>query len=388
MFGRKKNIFHQHIERYTFFCTVVFLCSLLGGCSFWKSSEVVKPKELPSNPGLIGVKQVWSIAVAPSLRAVPGVHSQNNTLTFISPTGLITSLQASNGTVDFQFEARESVVTGVGSDGQTYAFVSDSNEIVAVRQSQVVWRQKLSAQSFTAPLVAGKRVFVLTADHSVYAFDAQNGYRLWVRPRQGDALVLKQKGVLFAAGNTLVTGFAGRLVGLSPDTGGILWEAALASSRGANDIDRLVQMSGQVSRVGQSVCALAFQSAIGCINLDNAKTTWSDNFDGIAGVAGDESAIFSTSRKGVMNAWRRSDGAKLWSSDVLQSRKLSAPLLLGRSIVVGDDVGNVYFLSREDGSLIDRVFTNASGIVDAPIAVSNTLILTTSNGTVYGFRPQ
>jgi outer membrane protein assembly factor BamB len=41
------------------------------------------------------------------------------------------------------------------------------------------WRQKLPAQVYAAPLVAGARVFVLAADRSVSAFDGQTGRRLW-----------------------------------------------------------------------------------------------------------------------------------------------------------------------------------------------------------------
>lgn len=375
--------------RLLIFSGYIFLCLSLNGCSIWKSSDVaLKPKELPVNPGLIGVRQVWVTSIGDRVASGPHVDSKSNTLTFVSPNGLITLVNANKGLIDFQFKTAENVVAGIGSDGHINAFINDNNEVVVIRQSQAVWRQKLPARSFTPPLVAGNRVFVLTADHSVYAFDAQNGFRLWVRQRQGDALVLRQKGVLFAADNILVTGFAGRLLGLNPDTGGTVWEATLAASRGANDIDRLVQISGQVNRVDQSICAIAFQSAIGCIDLDNAKTVWTDNFEGTEGVAGDDSAIFGLNRKGVMTAWRRSDGVKLWSSDILQFRHLSAPLLLGRSVVTADDAGNVYFVSREDGTLIDRAFTDASGVVGEPIIIGKTLVLATKNGGVYGFRPQ
>ena len=88
-----------------------------------------------------------------------------------------------------------------------------------------------------------------------------------------------------------------------------------------------------------------------------------------------------------MQAWRRSDGSRLWSIDELQYRKLTAPLVLGRSVVLGDDLGTVHLLSRQDGSALARLATDNSGVAAAPVAVANTLVVVSRNGTVYGFRP-
>ena len=43
------------------------------------------------------------------------------------------------------------------------------------QRGKVLWRQKLPAQSFTPPLVAGQRVFVLMADRSVMGLDGATG---------------------------------------------------------------------------------------------------------------------------------------------------------------------------------------------------------------------
>ena len=84
---------------------------------------------------------------------------------------------------------------------------------------------------------------------------------------------------------------------------------------------------------------------------------------------------------------RRADGARAWSYDRLQYRKLTAPLLLGRSVVVGDDAGWVHLLSRDDGQPLNRFGTDNSGIAATPVVAANTLVVVTRNGAVYGFRP-
>ncbi|MGP1693312.1 MAG: outer membrane protein assembly factor BamB, partial [Giesbergeria sp.] len=86
-------------------------------------------------------------------------------------------------------------------------------------------------------------------------------------------------------------------------------------------------------------------------------------------------------------AWNRADGKRLWVSERLRYRHLSAPLLLGRSVVVGDDTGWVHFLSREDASPLNRIGTDSSPIDVAPVAAADTLVVVTRSGGVFGFRP-
>jgi hypothetical protein len=87
-------------------------------------------------------------------------------------------------------------------------------------------------------------------------------------------------------------------------------------------------------------------------------------------------------------AWRRDNGQRAWSSDKLLHRGLGTPLALGRSVIVGDSFGYVHMLSRQDGSLLNRLSTDGSAIAAAPVVAANTLVVVTRNGGVFGFVPQ
>ena len=264
----------------------------------------------------------------------------------------------------------------------------NTNDLIAIEGGREVWRMTLPVQVFTAPLVAGNRVFVLAADRSVHAFDAATGQRLWMQQRPGEALVLRQQGVLMAMGNTLVTGLGGRVVGFNPDNGSISWEAPLASPRGTNDVERLVEIVGRTSRIGDSLCARAFQATVGCIDAARGTVSWTQAANGNEGVDGDDKAVYGVESNGTIIAYKRGDGAKLWSSNRLQYRQLTAPLVLGRSVVVGDSTGLVHMLSREDASPLNRMTTDKSGVASAPVAAADTLVVVTRDGGIFGFRPE
>jgi outer membrane protein assembly factor BamB len=276
----------------------------------------------------------------------------------------------------------------VGSDGRTTAVVSRSNEVIVIEAGRELWRQKLSSTTLTAPLVAGARIFVLSADRSVTAFDAATGRRLWQQQRAGDALVLGQSGILMAVDDTLVTGLGGRLVGLNPQNGSVRWDRTLASSRATNDVERMVDLVSGVSRIGDQVCVRAFQSMIGCIDASKGSLLWSKVASGFSGISGDGDALFGAESNGQIISWKRSDGERLWTYDGLRFRSLTAPTLVGLSLVVGDESGTLHFLSRKDGGLLNRMSTDGSPIVGSPVLVGQTLVAVTQHGGVYGFRPE
>lgn len=345
------------------------------------------PADLGANVAVLGVRQAWTARIG-SVAGLPlDVHSAGNVVTVASSDGVVAAIDARTGGDVWRLALSEPLSAGVGSDGKSAAVVSRSNTLIVLDAGRERWRQSLAAQVFTPPLVAGGRVFVLSADRSLAAFDAVSGRKLWSQQRPGEPLVLRQAGVLLAVGDTLVAGFSGRVVGLNPDNGSVRWEAPLASARGTNDVERLVELVGRTSRVGDSICARSFQTAVGCVNAARGAVTWTQPASGADGVHGDGEALFGAEGNGTVMAWRRSDGSRLWATDRLKHRKLTAPLLLGRSVVVGDDTGLVHLLSRTDGSPLNRIATDGSGIAAAPAVAADTLVVVTRNGGVYGFRP-
>ncbi|WP_426304580.1 outer membrane protein assembly factor BamB [Acidovorax facilis] len=364
------------------------LVATLAGCSLWNSgSSKPMPADLGANVAVLGVRQAWTARIG-SVAGLPlDVHSAGNVVTVASSDGVVAAIDARTGGDVWRVALSEPLSAGVGSDGKSAAVVSRSNTLIVVDAGRERWRQSLAAQVFTPPLVAGGRIFVLSADRSLAAFDAVSGRKLWSQQRPGEPLVLRQAGVLLAVGDTLVAGFSGRVVGLNPDNGSVRWEAPLASARGTNDVERLVELVGRTSRVGDSICARAFQTAVGCVNAARGAVTWTQPASGADGVHGDGEALFGAEGNGTVMAWRRSDGSRLWATDRLKHRKLTAPLLLGRSVVVGDDTGLVHLLSRTDGSPLNRISTDGSGIAAAPAVAADTLVVVTRNGGVYGFRP-
>jgi outer membrane assembly lipoprotein YfgL len=364
----------------------MLLVAIVSGCSIFGGAEKPKPAELQPVSGVISARQAWVTRIG--LVNYPLEVSVSGTVvTLAGGEGQLAAVDARTGR-DLWRVAVGPIAAGVGSDGKLAAVVTKSNDVVVVQDGREVWRQKLVAQAYTAPLVAGGRVFVLAADRSISAFDGQTGLKLWTQQRPNEPLVLRQSGVLLAVGDTLVVGLAGRLAGLNPVSGAVRWEVPIASPRGINDVERLVDLVGRVSRDGDTVCARAFQASIGCVNATRGSLLWTKPANGFQGLHGDDRFLFGTESDGTVVAWQRSDGERAWSSASLRHRSLTAPLVIGRSIAIGDLAGFIHLLSRDDGSLLSRFATDGSPIAAAPVLAGNTLVAVTRDGAVYGFVPE
>ena len=364
----------------------IVLVASLAACS---SSKKPQPAELPPVVAVVGVRPAWNAQLG-QVNFPLDASVNGSTVTVAGGNdGTVVAIDAQTGRDIWRTALGTPLSAGVGSDGKTAAVVTKANEVVALEAGREVWRQKMPAQIYTAPFVAGGRVFVLSADRSVSALDGQTGRKLWTQQRPGtEPLILRQPGVLLAVGDTLLVASSGRLLGLNPANGSVRWEAPIATPRGTNDVERLVDLVGRVSRQGNVVCTRAFQMAVGCVNASRGTLLWTKPAVGFEGVHGDDTLVFGTESDGKVVAWKRADGERVWSTDRLQYRTLTAPLALGRSVVMGDSTGLVHLLSREDGSVLNRLTTDGSAIVAAPVAAGDTLVVVTQKGGIFGFRPE
>ena len=363
---------------------IIFIASV-AGC--FGGAAKPKPAELQPVTALVSARQSWTTRIGPVNFPLQATVAAG-TVAVASSDGLLALLDAQTGRDIWRVELKTALAAGIGSDGKLAAVVTRDNEVVAVQNGREIWRQKLNAQAFTSPFVAGGRVFVLAADRSVSAFDAQSGTRLWMQQRPTEPLVLRQSGVILAVGDTLVVGLSGRLAGLNPGNGSVRWEVPIASPRGINDVERLVDLVGPVSRHGDTVCTRAFQASIGCVNTARGSLLWTKPAGGVGGLSGDDRFLFGTESDGTVVSWQRSDGERGWTTDRLRYRGLTAPLLAGRSLAIGDATGFIHLLSRDDGSLLNRLNTDGSAIAAAPVLAGNTLIAVTRNGGIYAFQPE
>jgi len=374
------------IRRFSIFTSAIglVLLGLLAACG---SSSRPEPPPIGEFKAQQAIKTLWTFKFAAADQLNQSLQIVNDHVALASADGTVAVVNTMDGKLSWKYALGMRLLSGAGFDGEKLAVISASNELVVLQDGKLLWRKRMKAQSYTNPLVAGDRVFVLLADRSVAAFDAGTGQPLWTQQRPGEPLVLKQNGVLSAFQNSLLAGMGGHLVSLNPDNGQILWDVAIANPRGINDLERLVDLVASPSRVRNSVCVRAFQAQIGCVDASRGALVWNKSSVGIKGLGGEAEVLVSSESNGVVRAWSRSTGERVWDTDRLKYRELSAPLWTTKGVVVGDEGGWIYVLSGKDGSLLNRLQTTASGFASAPTPLADGgFVMLSRNGQLSAYQ--
>ena len=351
------------------------------------SSDRPKPTPLTPVEAKLAVRPVWQ-AKLDAVRMPLAMPVRDGVVMLAGADGSVMALDLATGREQWRGQAGKKLSAGVGSDGRFAAVVTVDNELVVFDRGARLWSAGLDSATTTSPFVAGERVFVVGVDRAVHAFDAQDGKRLWTFQRSGEALTLAQAAVITSYKDTLLVGQGATLVGLDPTKGTVRWETAITSPRGTNEVERLNDLVGPALRLGDVVCARAFQTAVGCIAANNATLKWSRLVGGQQAIGGDTDLLAGADASDRITAWRSATGDIAWTNESLLYRNLSAPLVLARAVIFGDVEGQIHFLDRASGQPLLRLATDGSPITAPPVASGSTVLVATRNGGVFAFRTE
>lgn len=362
------------------------LASSLAGCSTisstwnsWFGNDKNKPAVLETLSGPASGRIVWS-AKGDNINFPLSIATPGDRFVVASSDGTVRALSAADGRELWRGDAGAKLLAGIGSDGRFAAVVNRDNELVVLDAGKVAWKKALPTPVVAAPLVAGERVFALTLDRQVLAFDALDGRKIWELKRPGEPLTLAKAGVLLPYKDTLIVGQGPRLAGVDPLKGSLRWEASVATPRGTNEVERLADLVGPAVRQGELVCARAFQSSVGCINAERGSALWNRVVGGANGIGADDQVVVAGDASDRLSAWKLANGDLAWSADQFQLRKLSVPVLSAKQVLIGDFEGQVHLLDRDTGKTRSRLATDGSPVVTIALLGDTALVATKSGG--------
>ncbi len=363
---------------------VLALVVLLAACSSNKPSPQRQPAQLVDFQPTMAVRAVWETQVGKSGDYIFSPAVSGNRVFAAAADGSVFSLELNSGQTEWRTEAGMPLTAGVGADGDTVAVAGKGGVVLAFdAQGKLKWKAQVATEILSSPAVGEGLVVVRSIDNRISAFDAATGDRRWMVERAIPPLALRAASGILIADQKVYVGLAGgRLIALAANGGAPLWEVAIGFPRGTNDLERISDVSGRPVLVGRSVCAVAYQGRIGCVDMQSGAARWAREFSSAAGLDADPRFVFSIDERSVVHALARESGVHAWHNEGLRNRGLSAPASFARAVVVGDNQGYLHFLSREDGKFLARAATDKSAIVAAPQVAGSTLIFQTKGGTL------
>ena len=358
----------------------------LGGCSLFGSSRP-PPEPLPPPAGSLRVSPAWTL----SLGARSGIGFApvvaGDSVWAAAQDGTVTRVATDTGRPFWRTSLGRTLTAGVGADGSIAVVATRDGALVALEATGAErWTANVGAEIVTPPAVADGTVLVRTTDNRVHAYEAADGKRRWSFSRQSPTLVLRHSGgIAMVPGIGFVGLPGGRLVALALATGAPRWDVPLAQPRGATELERVADVVGSPLVIGRELCAVAYQGRIGCIDLGTGAPRWLRDFSSAVGLDIDNAGVVAPDADDTVHAFDRG-GRPVWQRKGFARRRLSAPLIVGGAVALGDVEGNVIWLARGDGALAAVSRTDGTPIVAPPTAAGALLVVQTTGGALHAFR--
>lgn len=372
---------------------------LLQGCQtvgnlyqgWFGSAPKQKAAELVQFQPRATLRVVWQGSTGAAQRSVFYPAVGGNAVYAASASGRIVAYGASGGGLQSQFEAGTPLSGGVGLAGGLVLAGTAKGEVLAFEPSgKLVWKVQLSGEVLAPPAGGDGLIVVRTADGRIYGLSAVDGKQRWVYQRALPPLAVRNFAGLVVNRGAVFAGFpGGRLVAIALPTGNVGWESVVALPKGATELERVADVTSYPVIDDQRICAVAFQGRVACFDPQSGDSLWARDASSISGMSLDQRNAYLTDDRSAVLALDKRSGASLWKQDKLFGRWVSAPLALGRHVIVGDFEGYVHVLSRDDGAFVARIATDGSAIQAPPVALDlSTVLVQTRNGGLYAIGIQ
>ena len=372
--------------------TLVAAAALAMGCS--KEDEVAPPAELVDFEPLVRADRVWSVGTKGGddvLRLGLRPALEGERVYVAGHGGDVQALEVANGKVAWRTDTKLELSGGPAVGEGIVVVGAIGGDVIALDAGSGTerWRVATGGEVLAAPTVAGGLAVVRTVDGRLRALGAADGKEAWTYEQPVPRLTLRGNGMPIIDGDMVIAGLDnGKVVALSLSTGELLWSTTVAPSKGRTEIERLVDIDSPVRVVGDDIFVVGYQGRIAMLARDTGQLWWGRELSSNRGLAVDGDTIYVTAADSSVVALRRRDGTPVWTQDAMLRRSLTAPVLSGDTLVVGDFEGYVHWLDAATGQMLARGKTGGGRMSNAPVVAGDLLLLQTDSGDVQAWRTQ
>ena len=374
---------------------ILMLTACSGKVPDWLISDdlVLPPAELIDFEAEFEPEVVWSKDVGAGakneyseLRAL----LQNGNLIAVDQNGEVNSYDGLTGQLNWQIELEVPVVAGPGGGEGLILVGTQEGEVIALNENngEFIWRIRLTSEVLTPPRAALGVVIARTSDGRMSGLSVSDGEELWNYQRSVPLLSLRGAGPPALIDDKAIVGYAnGKLVALSISDGKVIWEQSVAVSRGRTEIDRLVDIDSELVIKGNRVYAVAYHGNLAALDVGTGRLLWKREMSSRAGIdVSENEAVYVSDENNYVWAIQDGSGNGLWRQTELLRRNITAPVIVGEYVIVGDLDGYIHWVSREDGRFVARMRLSNDAIRSKPVIGDGLVYISAIDGTVAAIR--
>ena len=377
---------------------VVLMLLVLNGCAnisswvrnpFGEDDNPRAPAELEDIQTEVTISRDWRINIG---------NGQGDSFKKLTPVvdggfvfaasddGDVVAVNSTNGDLMWLTELETSITGGVGAGDGIVMVGTEAAELVVLSQSdgQEVWRTRVSSEILSQPKTDGDIVVVQTVDGKLVAVDRENGLQRWTYETTLPALTLRgtSSPVLTSEG-TVVAGFSnGILVSVAAEDGVWSWEERVAVPDGQYDIERVIDVDGDLLLDGARILASSYQGNLMAFDTATGRIVWGMEASSYHGMDQGFGNIYYSNDESHLVAVRDNSSDVVWQNEELQYRDLTAPKTISNYVAVADFEGYLHLISQIDGRIIGRTRIDNDGVRSNLIVDDGSLIVYGNGGSL------
>jgi outer membrane protein assembly factor BamB len=369
------------------FLTAFFALLVISACSSNDSSDVdlSAPAELQDFAEEKEFDKLWSESIGDGqgdlyTRINPVIDG--DVIYIASADGEVEAFRTVDGDDVWATDVDIELVGGVGL-GEGLVLVSSVNgQLIALDQAsgEEKWRATVKGEVLAPAAADNGLVFVQTFSGRLSALSSEDGSERWSYNSKVPVLTLRGTSTPLLFRDQVLVAFAnGRVMSFDQQGGAVNWNTRVAIAQGGTEIERIVDIDGEMLLANQLLYAVSYQGQLMAIALDSGNPYWAEDVSSHVGLAEGFGNIYTVTDKSVLKAYSEDGKGLRWQQEALLNRGLSGPVTLGSYVIVADFEGYIHAMSQVDGRIVARTKVDGDG-VRARMLVHNKVLYVYGNG--------
>ncbi len=368
---------------------VLTLAVMAVGCSS-NSKKELPPAELPDIQEEVRLDAQWSRSIGDGQGELYNLLTpvaDGDRLLAASADGEVVALDRLTGKTLWKVNLDLPISGGVGV-GYGLALVGTlKGEVIALDASsgEEKWRARVTSEVLSAPATNGDVVVVQTQDDRLIAFDASTGQQRWIYESSPAVLTLRGTSSPLVTNRLVMAGFSsGKVLALDASRGVPVWEQRVAVPQGRSELERVVDIDGNLLLSGGTLYVVTYQGKVAAIDVDSGRELWERDASSYSGLAQGFGSIYVSLSAGAVEGVDERSNSALWNNDALARRQLSAPEVFSSYVAVGDFEGYLHLLSQVDGHFVGRKKIDGDGLRTRPLVIGDWIYAYGNSGKLVG----
>ena|GEM_PF-3336700 len=328
---------------------ILLLLLGLAACSSKSALERSRTLLKKINPAAsIKIAQVWQTKVGNGNGRKPAILAPvvNNQVVYANAEdGTLKAINIRNGKSLWHTRLGKSLSSGIGRGTGSIYVASNSGQILGVskQNGKLVFKSKNLGTLAGTPAGRSGTIVARTLAGKIFGLNLA-GNIIWQQEYEPPKLTVHTgASTIFYGNNALIGLDDGSLMAINYTNGAFQWLEPIAYAHGRNIIDRLVDVDATPILEGNHLYAVSFHGNVAKLDAANGTQIWSTRYSSVQSPVIIGKVLILTHEEGLVTAFNKTSGIKLWEKLFLRGYDLAEPAVYGRYVAVGIKNSNVLF---------------------------------------------